>query len=137
MGDSLAAAGFVIYFTISIEYTVMSTVQVEDRVKKKLFSIAAKLQAESGRKLSLSEAIDGILEMHSHQENMIDKRKVLSLFGILQYRERSARVALWQLVVRFVSYIRNNFSFDLAIIWASSFCSLSRSLSNCLLIFSA
>lgn len=75
----------------------MSTVQVEDKVKKKLFSYAAKLQAESGRKVSLSEAIDRLLEMHSHQEDIVDKRKLLSLFGILQDRERSARVALRQL----------------------------------------
>lgn len=75
----------------------MSTVQVEDRVKKKLFSYAAKLQAESGRKVSLSEAIDRLLEMKSHEEYTVDKTKLLSLFGVLRGKENSARKTLRQL----------------------------------------
>ena len=67
----------------------MSTVQVEDRVKKKLFSYAAKLQAESGRKVSLSEAIDRLIDLQSSGDNNydLDKKKLLSLFGILRGKD--------------------------------------------------
>lgn len=74
----------------------MSTVQVEERVKKKLFSYAAKLQVESGRKVSLSEAIDRLLDTRA-QQDPIDKNRILSLFGILQGKEKPSRRALHNL----------------------------------------
>lgn len=76
----------------------MSTVQVEDRVKKKLFRYAAMLQAKSGRNVSLSEAIDNLLETYSRQEETtVDKTKLLSLFGVLKGNEAVARSAVKQL----------------------------------------
>ncbi len=62
----------------------MSSVQVENRVKKKLSSYAAKLQAESRRKVSLSEAIDRLLDMQLREDDIVNKKKLASLFGILK-----------------------------------------------------
>jgi len=71
----------------------MSTVQVEDRVKKKLFSFAAKLQAESGRKVSLSEAIDRLIDLQQgsgdNKNYDVDNSKLLSLFGIIRGKGES------------------------------------------------
>jgi hypothetical protein len=78
----------------------MSTVQVEESVKRKLFSYAAKLQAQSGRKVSLSEAIDRLLQKQQSledAEDMVDKAKILSLFGILRGSEKPARRVLREL----------------------------------------
>ena len=65
----------------------MSTIQVEESVKKRLFSYAAKLQAESGRKVSLSEAIDKLLQLQQTHGDDVDKEKLLALFGVLRGEE--------------------------------------------------
>jgi len=58
----------------------MSTVQVDEEVKKKLFEIAAKLQAKLGRKISLNEALKMTLENLSNEER--NKSELFSLFGM-------------------------------------------------------
>ena len=65
----------------------MSMVQVDKKVKKRLFTYAAKLQQEAGRKVSLSEAIDKLLD--SELEEKTDKQKLLSLFGVLRGEKAS------------------------------------------------
>ena len=57
----------------------LSTVQVEDDVKKELFTVAAELQSKLGRRVSLSEAIKVLLE--SYKSDKRDVAKMLSLFG--------------------------------------------------------
>ena len=74
---------------------LLSTVQVDEETKKKLFSYAAKLQEKSGRKVSLSEAINNLLD--SQESDRLDKSKVLSLYGILKGEEADARKALGEL----------------------------------------
>jgi len=59
----------------------MSTVQVEDDIKKELFAIAAELQSKLGRRVSLSEAVRMLLETYKANER--DVAKMLSLFGCL------------------------------------------------------
>lgn len=59
----------------------MSTVQVEDNLKKELFAVAAELQSKLGRRVSLSEAIKVLLE--SYKTKKRDIAKMLSLFGCL------------------------------------------------------
>lgn len=59
----------------------MSTVQVEDEVKKELFAVAAELQSKLGRRVSLSEAIRVLLE--SYKSNKRDVAKIITLFGCL------------------------------------------------------
>ena len=71
-----------IYIYYDFYSNCMSTVQVDEKVKKRLFIYAAKLQEQSGRKVSLSEAIRRLLE--SQEAAPFDKTKILSLFGILR-----------------------------------------------------
>lgn len=67
-------------------------VQVDKKVKKRLFTYAAKLQQEAGRKVSLSEAINKLLD--SELEEKTDKQKLLSLFGVLRGEKTSAQKIL-------------------------------------------
>ncbi|MBS7629126.1 hypothetical protein KEJ23_04025 [Candidatus Bathyarchaeota archaeon] len=60
----------------------MSTIQVDENVKKMLFTFAAELQQKAGRRISLSEAIGHLLE--TYQKSQRDKGKILSLFGCLR-----------------------------------------------------
>jgi len=59
----------------------LSTIQVEDDVKRELFTVAAEMQSKLGRRVSLSEAIMKLLEAYKSRER--DKEKMLSLFGSL------------------------------------------------------
>lgn len=59
----------------------MSTIQVEDDIKKELFVVAAELQSKLGRRVSLSEAIVALLDTYKAKER--DLTKLLSLFGCL------------------------------------------------------
>jgi len=59
----------------------MTTVQVEDDVKRELFSVAAELQARLGRKVSLNEAIKILVESYRSKDR--DVKKLVSLFGSL------------------------------------------------------
>lgn len=72
----------------------MSTIQVEDEVKKQLFSIAAQLQSKRGKKTSLSEAIKHLINIYLSQKR--DVPRMLSLFGCLS-SEPKARVFLKEL----------------------------------------
>jgi len=65
----------------------LSTIQVEDDVKKKLFSVAAELQSKLGKRVSLSEAIKVLLEAYRAEER--DVPKMLSLFGCLGTTSRA------------------------------------------------
>ena len=72
-----------------------SKIQIDESVKKKLFSYAARLQEKSGKRVSLSDAIDSLL--NSQQEKVrtgTDKERILSLFGILKGEGRLARKTL-------------------------------------------
>lgn len=76
----------------------MSTVQVDEEVKKKLFSYAARLQEKSGRKVSLSDAIDTLLD--SQNEGFppnSGKERMLSMYGILEGETKVARRTLQEL----------------------------------------
>ncbi len=73
----------------------MSVVQVDKKVKKRLFTYAAKLQGEAGRKVSLSEAIDRLLD--SQLSDQADRQKLLSLFGVLYEERGKAQEALQKL----------------------------------------
>lgn len=68
----------------------MSTVQIEDDVKKKLFAVAAELQSELGKKVSLNEAIKVLLE--AYKSTKTDKVKMLSLFGCLRPTLEARRI---------------------------------------------
>ena len=57
----------------------MSTIQVDRRVKKELFAIAADLQRRLGRKTSLSDAVHFLIKSHRGEER--DIQLILSLFG--------------------------------------------------------
>lgn len=59
----------------------MSTVQVEEDVKRELFAVAAELQSKLGRRVSLGEAIKVLLESYRAKER--DSAKILSIFGCL------------------------------------------------------
>jgi hypothetical protein len=63
----------------------MGTMQIDEKVKKMLFTFAAELQQRSGRRVSLSEAIKQLLEIY--RKNQRNKEKVLSLFGCLRGEE--------------------------------------------------
>lgn len=71
----------------------MSTIQVDEKVKKMLFTFAAELQQKAGRKVSLSEAIGHLLE--TYQKSRRDKEKILSLFRCLGGED--ARILLKEL----------------------------------------
>lgn len=58
----------------------MSTIQVEDEVKKQLFSIAAELQSEQGKRASLNEAIKHLINIYRSKR---DTPRMLSLFACL------------------------------------------------------
>jgi len=72
----------------------MSTIQVEDEVKKQLFSIAAELQSKRGRKASLNEAIKHLINLYRFEKR--DIPRMLSLFGCLS-PEPKARILLKEL----------------------------------------
>jgi len=72
----------------------MSTIQVEDDVKKQLFSIAAELQSKRGRKASLNEAIKHLISIYRSGKR--DIPTMLSLFGCLS-PEPQARTLLKEL----------------------------------------
>jgi len=59
----------------------LSTIQVDDDVKRELFTVAADLQSKLGRKVSLSEAIVMLLEAYRTRERNV--AKMLSLYGCL------------------------------------------------------
>jgi len=59
----------------------MSTVQVENDVKRDLFAVAAELQSKMGRRVSLSEAIRVLLKTYRTKER--NAERMLSLFGSL------------------------------------------------------
>jgi predicted CopG family antitoxin len=59
----------------------MSTIQVEEEVKRQLFSIAAELQSKRGKKTSLNEAIRHLISVYLSQKR--DISVMLSLFGCL------------------------------------------------------
>ena len=72
----------------------MSTIQVEDEVKKQLFSIAAQLQSKRGKKASLNEAIKHLINIY--RSEMRDIPRMLSLFACLS-PEPKARTFLKEL----------------------------------------
>jgi len=59
----------------------MSTIQVDEEIKRQLFSIAAELQLKRGKKTSLSEAIRHLINVYLSQKR--DISMMLSLFGCL------------------------------------------------------
>jgi len=59
----------------------MTTVQVDEDVKRELFTVAAELQSKLGRRVSLSEAIKFLLQLYRARNRDVDK--ILSLFGCL------------------------------------------------------
>ena len=65
----------------------MSTIQVDDNVKRDLFAVAAELQSRLGKKVSLSEAIRALLEAYG--VNQRDVPRMLSLFGCLGPRSEA------------------------------------------------
>jgi hypothetical protein len=67
----------------------MATIQVDEKVKRMLFTFAAELQQRSGRRVSLSEAIAQFME--AYRKNQRDKEKMLSLFGCLEGEDKEAR----------------------------------------------
>jgi hypothetical protein len=72
----------------------MSTIQVEEEIKRQLFSIAAELQSKRGKKTSLSEAIRHLINVYLSQKR--DISMMLSLFGCLG-SEPKAQVLLKEL----------------------------------------
>ena len=60
----------------------MSTIQVEEKVKKQLFSIAAELQSRQGTRASLNEAIKHLISIYYSGKR--DIPRVLSLFACLR-----------------------------------------------------
>ena len=68
----------------------VSTIQVEDNVKKELFSMAAELQYKLHRRVSLGEAIKVLLEAYRTKER--DMAKMLSLFGCLGPMSRARNI---------------------------------------------
>jgi len=59
----------------------MSTVQVDDDVKRELFAVAADLQSKMGRRVSLGETIRVLLKAYRSKER--NAGRMLSLFGSL------------------------------------------------------
>jgi hypothetical protein len=57
----------------------MSTIQVEEKVKKELFAVAADLQKRFGKKVSLNDAIDHLIR--SFRSEKRDIPLLLSLYG--------------------------------------------------------
>jgi len=71
-----------IFSVVTIENVkFMSTIQVEEEIKRQLFSIAAELQSKRGKKTSLSEAIRHLINFYLYQKR--DVPRMLSLFGCL------------------------------------------------------
>ncbi len=70
-----------IFAVVSIARAPLSTVQVDRRVKKELFAIAADLQSKLGKKTSLNDAIDHLIKSYRGRDQNI--KSVLSLFGTL------------------------------------------------------
>lgn len=68
----------------------MSTIQVDDDVKRELFTVAADLQSKLGRKVSLSEAIVMLLEAYRTRERNV--AKMLSLYGCLGQASEARRL---------------------------------------------
>jgi iron-sulfur cluster repair protein YtfE (RIC family) len=60
----------------------LSTVQVEADVKEALFKIAAELQQKTGRRTSISEAVQHLIR--SYHASHRDKARMLALFGCLK-----------------------------------------------------
>jgi len=60
----------------------VSTVQVEDGVKRELFAVAAELQSKLGRRVSLSEAVKVLLD--AYRASRRDEKRMLLLFGCLE-----------------------------------------------------
>lgn len=58
-----------------------STIQVEEKVKKQLFSIAAELQSKRGMRASLNEAIKHLINVYYSGKR--DIPRALSLFACL------------------------------------------------------
>ena len=65
-----------------IETVDMSTVQVDEDVKRELFEVAAELQLKLGRKVPLNETIKTLIDAYRGKER--DKSKILSLYGSLE-----------------------------------------------------
>ncbi|RLI42334.1 hypothetical protein DRO59_04520 [Candidatus Bathyarchaeota archaeon] len=82
-------------FTIK-SVRILSTIQVEDEIKRQLFSIAAELQSKKGKKTSLNEAIKHLISIYLSRKR--DVRRMLSLFGCLG-SEPKARKLLKELRV--------------------------------------
>jgi len=72
----------------------MSTIQVEEEVKRQLFAIAAELQSKKGRKTTLNDAIKYLINLYRSEKR--DVKKMLSLFGCLG-AEPKARTLLKEL----------------------------------------
>lgn len=68
----------------------VSTVQVEDGVKRELFAVAAELQSKLGRRVSLSEAVKVLLD--AYRASRRDEKTMLSLFGCLQPTPEARRL---------------------------------------------
>ena len=68
----------------------VSTIQVEDDVKKELFSVAAEIQSKLGKRVSLGEAIKVLLEAYRTKER--DVAKMLSLYGCLGQASEARRL---------------------------------------------
>jgi len=80
-----------IYLAVSIETLVtMSTVQVEDDVKRELFAVAAELQSRLGRRVSLNETIRMLLKAYRSKERNV--ARMLSLFGSLGSASESRKL---------------------------------------------
>jgi len=75
----------------------MSTIQVEEKVKKQLFSIAAELQSRRGMRVSLNEAIKHLISIYYSGKR--DIPRALSLFACLR-SEPEARHLLKKLRLR-------------------------------------
>jgi len=60
----------------------MSTIQVEEEVKKQLFFIAAELQSRRGKRASLNEAIKHLISIYHSGKR--DIPRALSLFACLR-----------------------------------------------------
>lgn len=70
----------------------MTTIQVDERVKRMLFTFAAELQQKSGGRFSLGEAIKHLLEYYGKSQR--DKSKLISVFGCLNGETEEARMLL-------------------------------------------
>jgi predicted CopG family antitoxin len=59
----------------------MTTIQVEEEVKRELYAIAAELQAKLGRRVSLGETIKVLVEAYRNKKR--DLAGILSLYGCI------------------------------------------------------